>query len=183
MSWVVEQPVVILFVGAFLLAATGAIWVQTRDRRALAAVGSVVMLTALWFVVERLVVTDVEQVKQTIRSIANELENNDVEAVLNYISAESPPLREEVQSTLEFVNVKKVSIKRNLTATVTRRTAFTSAEARFNAVATVEDRRGLFGTQVIPRFLVVRLRKEGEHWRVRSYEMSDPRDGLHGGAN
>ena len=178
MSWIVEQPIVILFVGAFLFAATGAIWVQTRDRRALLAVGSVVLLTGLWFLVERLVVTEVEQVEQTIRTIADELENNNVDAVVNYISAGDPSLREEVRRTLSMATVKKVSIKSNLTATVTRRSAFTSAEARFNAVATVEDRSGLVGTHTVPQFLVVRLRKEGDQWRVRSYEMSDPRDGL-----
>jgi hypothetical protein len=183
MSWIVEQPIVILFVGAFLVAASGAIWVQTRDRRALIAVGSVVVLTGLWLLVERLVMTDVEQVKQTIRLIASEIENNNVEAVVNHISAENPSLRDEIRKTLSLVTVKKVSVKRNLKATVTRRAAFTSAEARFNAVATVEGRSGLVGTHVVPRFLVVRLRKEGQQWRVRSYEMSDPRDGLRGNAN
>ena len=183
MSWVVEQPIVILFVGAFLLAATGAIWVQTRDRRALIALSSVILFTGLWLLAERLVVTDVEQVKQTIRTIAQELENNNVEAVVNYISAENPTLREEVRRTLSLVTVKKVSIKRNLTATVIHRSAFTSAEARFNAVATVEGRRGMLGKRLVPQFLVVRLRKEGDDWRVRSYERSDPRDGLRGVEN
>lgn len=180
MNWIVEQPIVILFVGAFLFAAAGAIWVQTRDRRALVAVGGVVVVTALWLLLERLVVTEVEQVKQTIRSIANELENNNVDGVVNYISPENASLREEVRRTLSLVTVQKVSLKRNLTATITRRSAFTSAEARFNAVATIEDRSGLMGTQVVPRFLVVRLRKEDGQWRVRSYEIFDPRDGLRG---
>ena len=183
MSWAVEQPIVILFLGAFLFAATGAVWVQTRDRRALIALGSVVLITGCWLLVERLVVTEVEQVKQTIRNIAQEIENNNIEAVVTYISADDPTLRDEVRRTLALVTVKKVSVKRNLTVTVTRRNAFTSAEAQFNAVATIEDRRGMLGTHVVPRFLVVRLRKEDDQWRVRSYEMSDPRDGLRGGQN
>jgi hypothetical protein len=59
-----------------------------------------------------------------------------------------------------------------------RRADRAGAVARFNAVATVQDRRGVRGSQVIPRFLVVRLRLEADGWKVLDYDAFDPREGM-----
>ncbi len=161
---------------AFALAA--AVWLQTRQRHALGAVLVTLGLTGVGLLVERLVVTDAEQVRTTLRWIAERIEQNDLPAVLRAISETAPALRQEATDVLSQVDVEEISIKRNLRVQVVRRANRTTAEARFNAVATASDRQGTFGTQVIPRFLVVRFLWEHDAWKVIDYQVFDPRDGL-----
>jgi hypothetical protein len=165
----------ILFWGTLLVAVAAGVWVQTRDSRAwwglLLAVGLVVIAV----LVERWVVTPGEEVKATLRTIARRLEANDVQGVLPYISPQSEPLRQEVRGYLRRVKVESISIKPNLTVTVGPQRPARSAEARFNAVATLEGPANFGGRFTVPRFMVVRFRREGEGWRVTDYESYDPR--------
>lgn len=176
--WLFEQPLAIVFVGALAFAIASAVWLQTRQRGAFWAVLATLALIAVTLLVERLVVTDAEQVRATLRRIADRVEQNDLPAVLQSISSTAPALRAEASQVLDQVVVSSVSIKRNLRVEVVRRGDRTTAEARFNAVATVTDRRGLYGTQVLPRFLVVRFLWENDAWRVIHYQVFDPRDGM-----
>ncbi len=178
--WPFEQPLVILFVGAFCFAVAAAIWLQTRQRTAAIAVVAVLAITALGLLVERLIVTDSEQVRRTLNLIARQMEQDDMAAVLDHISSSAPAVRDSVQTAWKRFTVQKVSIKRNLKVSVVRRSGGTGAEARFNAVATVRDRAGLAGTHVVPRRLIVRFRLEGDAWKVVDYQLEDPREGLRG---
>ena len=161
-----------------MFAVAAAIWVQTRSGKALAACLVVIIFTLAWLLMQLLVVTEPEQIKRAVQEIAAELEENDAEGVVGYISATNPDLAEEVRMTLSAVDVDKVTIKRNFQATVTTQNGYTNGEARFNAVATVKDRRGLWGPQPVPRFVILRMRKEDKTWKVRGYELQDPRKGL-----
>lgn len=178
MNWLFESPTIPLFFGALILAVFTAIWVQTRDGRALLGCAAVAFFTASWLAIQYFVVTEVEQIKNTIRSIATLAETGDVEGIVGYISESKPELAEEVRSAFELAEVEKVSIKRNLQATVSEQRGYLSGEARFNAVATIKSRRGGWESRPVPRFFIVQLRKEDNQWRVRSYEARDPREGL-----
>jgi len=178
MSWLFESPTIPLFFGALILAVFAAIWVHTRDGRALLGCAAAVLVTVSWFAIQHFVVTEVEQIKNSIRSIATLIEAGDVEGVVGYISKSKPELVEEVRSAFELVEVEKVSIKRNLQATVSEQRGHLTGEARFNAVATVKSSRDGWEPRPVPRFFIVQLRKEDGQWRVRSYEARDPREGL-----
>lgn len=178
MTWLFESPAVPLFSGALLFAVAAAFWVQTRHRNALIGCAAVVGVTLAWLLVQHFVVTEAEQIKATIREIATRLEDNDVEGVVALISESNPELVQEVRTVMQLGEVQRVSIKRNLQATTTSHRGGLSGQATFNAVATVKPRRGDWGQQPIPRFVVVQLRKENGKWRVRSYEAKDPREGM-----
>ena len=77
--------------------------------------------------------------------------------------------------------MKKISIKPNLKVNLGRPTPASSAEARFNVVATLEGPRDLGGTFTVPRFVIVRFRREADGWRVKDYESFDPRGEPPGG--
>jgi hypothetical protein len=176
--WLFEQPLVILFSGALALAIASAVWLQTRRPAALMVLIATLATTAAGLLVERLVVTDAEQVQSLLHRIAKQMERNEVADVVAQISESAAGLRAEVQDVLSRVTVEKVSIKRNLRVKVVHRTGKKSAEARFNAVATVQDRRGMLGTHIVPRYLVVRFRYEADGWKVTDYEAFDPREGM-----
>ena len=78
----------------------------------------------------------------------------------------------------EIVNV---DIKNNLKVELYSDRGIDYAEARFNCVIRYKILRGIArGDDVrpFPQFFVVRFRQEDGHWRVRDYEMQDPRSGI-----
>ncbi|MDG2380276.1 MAG: hypothetical protein P8N76_01240 [Pirellulaceae bacterium] len=178
MNWMFEQPAVPLFVGALLFAIATAIWTQTRSGRALLGCLMVVAITSGWLVIQALVVTESEQIRQTIDTIAKQVEANNIDAVVAHFSSDNPQLADDVRVLLQTAQIEKVTIKRNFQATVTRRNGLVSGEASFNAVATATDRRERWGRQIVPRYVVVQLRKKGNSWKIRSYQLQDPRRGI-----
>jgi hypothetical protein len=167
----------ILVGGALLAALAAAVWVQTRHRLAAVALAVSIAGALAALAIERFVVTAAEEVELTLEAIADRLEANDTEGVLQYISSESESVRDEVRSYLRRVHVKSVSIKPNLRVTTAPGRPVRSAEARFNAVATVAGPARSAGDAelTVPRLLVVRFRRSDDGWRVTNYEAFDPR--------
>ena len=176
--WLFEQPLVILFLGIVLVAALAGGFIQTGRRPLLFAMLAVIALTAGLLVLERIVVTQVEQVESTLHQIAAHLERNDVNAVVKMISEGAPELRNEARQKMGLIEISQVRIKNNLKVEIVKDQEPPVAEARFNAVIRGTDRLGQYGDQAYPRFFIVNLRLEDEQWRVRSYEVQDPRRGI-----
>lgn len=176
--WIMEQPVAIGFFGLVVVVAL--IGGLLRTGRTPLLYGAILtsLFTVGLLVVERYVVTPREEVRATLYVIAGLIEENDVNAVLRYISAGRSKLRESVRRNMEQIEVLDVKIKRNLTIDVTTHRGTQVAAARFNVVARLRGRRGLLDERPYPRFVVVTFRKEDGQWRVRQYEASDPRRGI-----
>jgi hypothetical protein len=177
---VFEQPILILLFGSLLVAAAAAVFIQSRHRLAAWGLLAALLMVVGAIVTERLVVTPGEQVKAALRAIAGRLEANDADGVLDWIAPQSEPLRQEVRNLLRQVKVRSVSIKQNLTVTAGSQRPVTTAEARFNAVATLDSPGGSGAPITVPRFVVVRFQREAGQWKVRDYESFDPR-GPHAG--
>ena len=144
------------------------------------AIGMIVavLLSASGVILEQLVVTEAEKVTSTIHTIAKDMQTNDVAAVLAHISAGKTELRAYAESVLKRVRVEKVSIKRNLKVVVPSSGAPSTAIAKFNAVARLEDKTSTFGKQTVPRFITLHLSKEGENWRVTDFKEDMPQKGI-----
>jgi hypothetical protein len=178
--WILERPLPILFLGVVLVAVLVGGLVQTGRRWLVPAIGGAVLLTAGMLILERLVVTPAEQVAATLREIAAHIERNDVDAVVESISPGRPALRQEARRHMSLVRISDVTIKANLRVEVLGDRNPPLAEARFNAVIRGTDRAGQLGTQIYPRYFIVNFRQEDGRWRVRGYEMKDPREGFSG---
>ncbi len=70
MTWVLEEPVYILILGVLTLIFLGFAWWQTGHRLLFHSMLAVVALTGGLLILERVVVTDTEQVKDTLDQIA-----------------------------------------------------------------------------------------------------------------
>lgn len=172
-TMLLEQPWSILGVGiaAFALAVGGL--VATGKRGFLAAAIGIAILVAGLMVLEWSVVTDSEQVEQTLFGIAADLERNDVDAVVDRISARADRLRREVQSRIRTVHIRQVSIKSNLEIEVYPKRTPPLAEAKFNAVISGDLNNGDYQGSY-PRYFVCKFRKEDGQWRLYAYEDFDP---------
>ena len=79
-----------------------------------------------------------------------------------------------MSAAMKRVQIERISVKRNLKVVVGVGRPPRSAEAQFNAVATITPRQ--FGEDmIIPRFVVVRFRFENDRWLIKDYELFDPR--------
>jgi hypothetical protein len=178
MNWLFESPILILAVGVVAVAILSAALVQTGRRSFLYWAGAMVVLTASMLLVERLVVTDVEQITAMLHGLSDDLSRNDHPAVLEHISVNSSELRRQAEQVLNQVEIESASIKRNLKVSVPPNRQSTVATASFNAVITASDRQSIVTDQPYPRFFILDLRKEDGRWRVTRYEHHDPREGL-----
>lgn len=178
--WLMEQPLTIAFFGVVLVAIFAGGLLQTGRRVLLFAALGVVVLTIGLLLLERSVITPREAVKATLHVIAHDLKRNDIEAVKGHISPGRPKIEKSAERALRLIEIENVDIKNNLKVEVVSERGMEIAEAKFNCVISGRDKRGDFAAaQRIPQFFTVRFRREDDgRWRVRSYEMADPREGI-----
>jgi len=178
--WLMEQPLTIVCAGVVLVAVLQAALVQTGRHGFLYATITVVLLTVGLVGVERAVITPREEVKATLHLIVHDLEKNDVSAVLTHVSRGRPELGREAKQKIQSIEILDVDIKRNLKIEIVQERGIQIAEAKFNATIRFRFVNRLRDeARPFPLFFTVRLRKEDDgKWRVRNYEMSDPRTGI-----
>jgi hypothetical protein len=153
--------------------------IQTGKKILLFAAIGVILLTIGLLLLERAAITQREAVTATLHVIASDLERNNVDAILDHVSEGRPKLRADVKQKMGLVEIINVDIKRNLKVEVSNERGMDIAEAQFNAVIRLRPLRGL-SDEIRPaaRFSTVRFKLEDGKWRIRDYEMSDPRRGI-----
>lgn len=172
MLWLVEEPNYILGLGALLLAVLVAAFVQTQRKVILYGMAATALVTLLLFGIERMVVTERELVRAALYEAAAALQANDRDALLALVADDSPK-RDELARYLGLIEVRRASIKNNLTIEINAKPRRPTAIAKFNAVIEANLREGT-GAGMYPRFLIIRLRKEGDRWLILDYEHRDP---------
>jgi hypothetical protein len=102
-----ESPIVPLVVG--LLAATFAlvVFLGRRTMGSLVALGVVLVATLLMVLVERLVVTDREQIEYAIDEVLARVEANDVAGVVAWIDPAEPRVVADVRQLMPMIKVEK----------------------------------------------------------------------------
>ena len=135
---------------------------------------AVALIVLAIFAADWVIVTDEEQVAQTLHDLARAIAQNDPHAVVGLISVDSPELQREARLRMAQVVVQRATVKRNLEVQTGRARGGPVADARFNGVIVVTDKLGTVSNQTIARYFVVSLRKEEGRWRVSRYEDLDP---------
>lgn len=178
---IMEQPLTIVITGVFLVIALVGGLLQTGRRSLLYAAVGVALLTVGLLMLERTVVTPREQVKATLNVIAHDLEQNDVNAILTHISKDRVDLQRDAKTKMSLVEIVDVDIKNNLKVELYSDRGIEYAECRFNCMIRFKILRGIASGEDVrpfPQHFVVRFRQEDGRWRVRDYEMQDPRVGI-----
>ncbi len=170
-----ESPWLIVLMGTMMtvmllagLLKTGRLWL-------LGAALAMVVLTGGLLVVERLVVTTREEIAGTLDMIANQLQRGAHDQVVQHIASSATSLRQNADRLLPRIEFHEVRIKPNLKLLVEDPRHLT---ATFNAVFVVSERGGAGDHHHVPSFFKVEFVREGDAWKVTSYERSDPRDGM-----
>lgn len=175
MNWLIESPWPSLMLGAALEVVLGLALVRTGRGIFLAPMALVLALTGGMLVVERLVVTETEEVEDTLATIAAALEANDVPRVMASVAANCPR-RGEIERTLPRFEIHEAHVGGDLEVRLNRLTSPPSATTFFTGRISALDKRGEVPYEHMLRKFKVTLRKEGDRWLVSDYSDSDPRD-------
>jgi|TARA_B100000809_G_scaffold257216_1_gene298410 hypothetical protein len=173
-TWLLEEPLPILFCGVLALAILFAALVQTGKRVILLAMIALCLVCGGLLLLERLVVTPVEEVEAMLDQLASDVENNRHAAVADHISLEAGDVRGLAESRLDRVVVTSARIHANLEISVFG-TQRQRAKAGFNGVAVGQDKQGVFGEFRYARYFLLQLQKEDDgKWRITEFEERDP---------
>ena len=133
MTWLYEDPWTIGFIG---LAGTAILLVAAAQisRGWMIAAGALcVLATGGMLAFERLVVTEREEVEQTLHDAADAIQRGDVNGLLAHVSPQHPNLQSTAKSYMSFLKLDEIKIA-GLKVTLNRLTSPPSAKARFRVI-------------------------------------------------
>lgn len=183
MTTLAENPLPALLIGSLTTVILAGGWLRTGSKWLLAAVIAAIVLTLAAVFAERLIVTDREQVTQTLFDIAKLVERNQVNEALEYAYPKTPAVRAQAAAELPRYRFSEVDIKSNLEVKVFPDRTPPMATAEFNVVVVLSTRDpgrdGLINNRRIPRYVEVTFYKDDDgQWRVGAYDHFDPRRGF-----
>jgi hypothetical protein len=176
MSWLFEQPLIIVLLGMAATLALGALWSATGRKELLYAAGGALMVLVAGLITERLVVTDREAIRLTLAEIARDVKNNDHRALVQHIDASAPQLKQKALAEMPNYNFDECRITRIHLVDVDPSAEPRSAITEFNIVVTGTFRVSDFeGSGTYARWIRLHLvRDKNGHWKVADYEHDDP---------
>lgn len=169
MTWLFENPIAILSVGAMLVVLATVVHLQMRTRGSLLTVFGVVLATAALLAVERLVVTPREEVAQTLDDLAKRIAANDLPGVISFIEPGAKQVRADAESLMPLVTVDRAKIIG--TPEIAVETAAIPPTATANCQAFVDvtvKQNGLKGPYLDR--VEIHFVREGDRWLIESYK-------------
>jgi hypothetical protein len=181
MTLLLEDPVPAMIIGGLTAAILGGGWIQTGRKWLIYLMVAVILLTVGAVIMERMVVTDREQITATLHQIAALVERNDVDAAVDYAYSGTPEVRSAAEAELARYEFSDVDIKSNLEVEVFPDEKPPRAVAEFNVTAQLSTKGGQFqiSDRRIPRYVEVTFYKEDNGaWRVGGYAHHEPTRGF-----
>ena len=174
MSWLFEDPTTLIVVGVLIEALLAVALVNSRQTKLAWAMLGVMALMMLGLSIERLVITDYEQIESILDATAASLAANDVEGVLAKIDPEAAGMRQQVQATLSHAHVSAAHI-RDLSVRFHRLTSPPTARAEFIGNVKGSFRTGVdAGDGTVIRRITVDFVRRGDRWLMTGYEDLGP---------
>lgn len=174
MTWFIESPWPSLALGFSLEVILAIALVRTARAAIIAAMVVVLAVTGGLLALERIVVTEREEVENALGAVADALESNDVSTVLAAFSPDCPRLG-EVKSALSRFTVREAHIGGDLEVRINRLTSPPSAATYFTGQVDGRDARGEFPYEHMIRKFKVTLHKRGGKWLIADYSDAGPR--------
>lgn len=176
MSWLLEESMYLVAVGLAGAAVCGWFWLQSGRRVLLHLAIGLLIGTVLGVVIEQWVVTEREEVTQTLHALAAAVERNDRAAVLSFIHPDAAAIRQRASAEMPIYTFDEVKIKQNLRVEFPEGSP-RRAQAMFNVVV-VGRGGGLENVRRVPRYVMVEFVEANGQWLVQNYEHDDPRTGF-----
>jgi low affinity Fe/Cu permease len=176
MSWLYEQQLTIVVIGVAVILGLGAAWSASGRKELLYGIAAAILLLIAGLVTERLVITDKEAIRATLKDIARDVQNNNHPAVLAHISSTTPALKRKAEAELPNYQFTECRVTKIHLIDVDSHTEPRSAIAEFNIIASGTFRPpGFEVTDTIPRWIQLHLLRENDgRWTVVEYDHDSP---------
>ena len=177
MTWLLENPLPVVFAGIVVEAILGVMLLRTGRGMLLGVMAGVLLLVLAGVGLEWLVVTDTERIEATLKETAAALEANDLQRVQATCCESAVHTRSEAARALNWVRFTGVKIT-DLQVKINRLTSPPTAKAQFIARVSAVDRKGVFanGTQIIG--FTLDLRQQGDRWLISGHELKNAPGGF-----
>jgi hypothetical protein len=164
-----ESPWPWILIGIVAEAILAGVLVTTRRPALLWGMLGVLGFVIAGVAVERLVVTEREQVEAAMDGIVSALNANDLDRLLrDYISPDAYTTRGRATWALNRVEIQRANY-RNLRVTINRLTSPITAQAEFDGNVHYEDRKREFPYRYYAARFVVELELRDGHWLVTDH--------------
>jgi hypothetical protein len=177
MTWLLEQPLVIILLGVGLILALGAAWSASGRQELLYAAGAALALLVAGLVIERVVVTDREAIRRTLQEIARDVKNNNHRALVQHIHASAAQLRQKADAELPNYRFTECRVTKIHKIEVDGSAEPHSAVVEFNIIAAGTFKVSGLGelSETVPRWVKLQmLREKDGRWTVADYEHDSP---------
>lgn len=170
MSWLFEDPTTLIVAGLLIEGLLVVVLFNTGRGTIVWAMAGVLVLMGLGVLIEQIVVTDREQIADTLSGVTAALEANDVEGVLSYIDPQATGMRASVRMALSSARISDARVY-DLVVEVNHNAHPPVAEAEFTGRVKGHYRGETGGGEgMLLRKFTVDFRREGNRWLMTSYE-------------
>lgn len=162
-----ENPLPIYAVGAVLATVSGLAFLARRSLPSLFALIGVVVLTLLLVIVERVVVTEREQVESALQQLMADVEAGDMLAVLARIDSGAVQMRGDVEKLMPQAEIKDTgatAVRVEVDADAEPMTATSQFRGKIDGVHRRSGMRVFFFDEVEIRWV-----KRGDVWLAEAY--------------
>jgi hypothetical protein len=165
----VENPVLIGVIGGLLTTLALVVFLARRSLGSLVALAGAILLTLLGLVVERLVVTEREQVERAVAEVLAAVEANDLPGVLAAIDPAAAKVRGDASALMPLIKVEKARALSAVDVDFTSTRQPPMALSRFRCfLQGIHTRSGMqvgyFNQQVDIHWV-----KRGDRWLIEDY--------------
>lgn len=178
-DFIAESPFHSIMLGLLGMIAFSVIWLMTR--RMLFGFLTLVCLLGIIVavVVERNLVTDREQISQTIDQLATAVRNNNGAELLQSISDQSPHVEQAARNELARFTIEYCSVTWKDDPKIDWTAKPPQATVRFTAFIRAHQKEAdqISGADIVGVELVMNKEQDGL-WRVVDYSLYNPRGGL-----
>src|SRR3954447_23956551 len=172
MTYLVENPWPGLVLAALIELALGILLVRAGRAWVIAAMAGVLIAAVALVIIERLVVTDKEEIENSLETVASALEAHDVPRVLATLAPEFPR-RAEVERVLARFEVSQARVGSDLEVRFNPLTNPPSATAYFTGHLEGKDLRGQLPYEHLIRKFKIVFRRDGDRWVIADYSNDD----------
>lgn len=175
MAWLFEDPSTVLMAGTLILILLGVVLYQTGQARVLLAMAGVLVVMLVCVAIEIGVVTDREEVENTLYATADLIEANDVGGVLAHVAPEAGQMRSAVEANLSRWKITEARIT-DLSIEVDPNAVPPTAQVELAGRLNVDDPQNQSPYRNVWRRFTIQLRREGDTWQMVSYSERDIQD-------
>jgi hypothetical protein len=163
-----ENPLPILVVGGLLATFAVIVFLARRSSASLAALVAVLALTAVMLVVERVVVTEREQVEVALTTMLDAIESNDIPGAVACVDPAATSIRRDIEALMPLMKVEAAN-SASEQITLEESAQPPTATSQFQAYLRAQHQKSGLPVAYLNQRVDLHWVKRGDQWLLDDY--------------